>query len=131
MLHQNLQISENTHKILLYTRLDCQLRMAYEKRAYWFTGVSKQEFGAPDSEQQYLRKIKKSGVLWNNIMVDPVIPRIEQMFSPDQIVRLEYFVTAQQLTNFSQPNELQIAFLNFWLDRQPKKCLKYFEHISH
>jgi hypothetical protein len=131
MLNQNLQISENTHKILLYTSLDCQLRMAYEKRAYWFTDVSKREFDAPVNEQQYLKKIKKSGVRWNNVMVDPMTPRIEQVFRPNQVVRLENFVTTHHLTNFSQPNKLQIAFLDFWLHQQPKKCLKYFEHIDH
>ena len=61
MLTTNLDISDRTHKILLYVDLKLQLRMAYEKQAYWFTKVSKTKFSAPDKLNQYLRQIIISG----------------------------------------------------------------------
>ena len=51
----NLKISMGTRKVLLYTDLNIQLRMAYEKNAYWFTDTSRKKFNAPKKNYTYLK----------------------------------------------------------------------------
>lgn len=118
MYKTNQSICGNTHKILLYTDIHLQLRMAWEKQAYWFTQISRQHFNAPADNKQYLRQIIKSAVNYNGTLVDPMVPRIIDIFKPDQIVRLESLLTEQ--TNF----------LNYWLKLQPKKAQKLIAQYS-
>jgi hypothetical protein len=120
MITVNHNISNNTHKILLYTSLKLQLRMAWEKRAYWFTDISQQAFAAPNNDQEYIKWIKQSGVDYNGVTVDPKVPEIVNEFKPDQIVRLEEFASEPATNN-------QREFLNLWVSLQPKKarCLMH------
>lgn len=120
MITVNHSISDHTHKILLYTSLKLQLRMAWEKRAYWFTNISRQAFDAPDNDQQYIRLIKQSGVDYNGITVDPMVPQIVDEFTPNQMVRLEEFVSGPANTD-------QREFLNWWIRLQPKKALNLMQ----
>jgi len=117
LMWQNLNISRGTHKILLYTDFKLQLRMCWEKQAYWFTDVSKQAFNAPTDTKQYLRQI--IGTQVNNL--DPQLPRIEKMFQPTQKVELKEFISSKTLQGFGQPNAAQLAFLDRWTSLQPKK----------
>jgi hypothetical protein len=115
MLTVNHSISDHTYKIMLYTSLKLQLRLAWEKRAYWFTDVSRSACAAPDNDQQYIRRIKQSRVNYHGVAVDPVVPKIITQFSPIQILRLEDFVSGP-----ADPD--QRDFLNLWISLQPKKA---------
>ena len=116
MIEVNHAVSDNTRRILLYTPLTLQLRLAWEKRAYWFTAASRQAFNAPDSDQEYIRWIKRSGVDFNGIVVDPSVPKIINEFNPDKIVKLQ-----ELLTETATPD--QKKFLDHWISLQPKKAL--------
>jgi hypothetical protein len=116
MLEANLWISQNTHKILLHTNIHLQLRLAYDKQAYWFTDISRQHFQAPADNKKYLRQILNSA----KDSHDPQISKISQVFRPNQLVLLEDFVRSQQIEGFdSTPNQRE--FLNRWLDLQTDK----------
>ena len=116
MIKVNHSVSDGTRKILLYTSLKLQLRMAWEKRAYWFTDISRSAFDAPTNNQVYIRQIKQSTAWFNNMAVDPLIPLIIDEFAPDQIISLEDFVTGPA-------NPDQRKFLDHWIKLQPKKAL--------
>ena len=114
MIEINHAISDDTHRILLYTSLKLQLRMAWEKRAYWFTDVSRQAFAAPDTDREYIRRILRSGVPFHDTQVDPQVPAVIEEFRPNKIIRLEELV--------SQPaTPDQRRFLDHWFKLQPKK----------
>ena len=117
VMQQNLNTSSSTYKILLYTNFKLQLRMAWEKQAYWFTDISKQTFRAPANTKQYLKQIIKSKV--NNL--DPQLQRVEKMFRPAQKVELVEFIQSRMLPGFDTPNTAQLEFLNRWVTLQPKK----------
>jgi hypothetical protein len=116
-MQQNLSVSAGTHKILLYTNFKLQLRMAWEKQAYWFTKISKQAFQAPVDTKQYLKQIIKTQV--NNL--DPQVQRVEKLFQPVQKVELTEFVQSKMLDGFDAPNSEQLKFLDRWITLQPKK----------
>ena len=115
MIKLNHAICDGTHKIFLYTSLKLQLRMAWEKRAYWFTEWSKEAFNAPDSEQEYLQWIRRSGVKFNDIIVDPMVPDAIKEFRPDEILTLENLLTGPATPD-------QRRFLDLWISLQPKKA---------
>ena len=115
MIEVNHAVSDNTRRILLYTPLTLQLRLAWEKRAYWFTHVSRQAFNAPDSDQAYIRWIKQSGVTFRDIQVDPQVPTVIKEFQPNKILRLEEFISGPT-------NADQRKFLDHWIGLQPKKA---------
>lgn len=110
MYNINQSICNNTFKILLYTDIHLQLRLAWEKQAYWFTKVSRQQFNAPANTKQYCRQIIKSAVTYNGTLVDPMVPKIINLFNPDQIIRLDSLIAKQT------------DFLQYWVSLQPKKA---------
>lgn len=114
---QNLKLSEDTHKILLYTDFKLQLRMCWEKQAYWFTDISKKAFNAPSSTKKYLKQIIQT----RHNDFDPVLERIQTTFCPDQQVDLKDFVSTKNIVNFDLPNSKQLDFLNRWIQLQPIK----------
>jgi hypothetical protein len=116
MIKVNHAVSYNTHKILLYTPFRLQLRMAWEKRAYWFTDVSRQAFSAPDSDQAYIRWIKQSTAYFKDTQVDPWIPDIISEFHPNVILSIK-----ELLSGPATPD--QRKFLDLWISLQPKKAL--------
>lgn len=121
VLAENLAVSNNTRKILLYTDFRLQLRMCYEKQAYWFTNISRERFCAPARPREYLRQIIQSKV--NNR--DPMIPHVIRIFQPTQFVLLEEFIRRKELDYFPKPNQAQLDFLDRWIRLQPKKALRY------
>ena len=121
MYKQNIQISCNTYRILLYTDLKLQLRMAYEKNAYWFTPISRRQFNAPNNTKHYIKQIIDSGVLYNNCVIDPMIPEIVKYFVPDQLVNLADFIKTKTIPGFASPGQQQIDFLNHWQSIQTAK----------
>jgi hypothetical protein len=114
---QNLKLSEDTHKILLYTDFKLQLRMCWEKQAYWFTDISKKAFNAPSSTGKYLKQIIQT----QHNGFDPELERIQKTFYPDQQVDLKDFVSTKHIVNFDPPNSQQLDFLNRWIQLQPTK----------
>jgi hypothetical protein len=114
---QNLKLSEHTHKILLYTDFKLQLRMCWEKQAYWFTDISKKAFNAPSSTGKYLKQIIQT----QHNGFDPELERIQKTFYPDQQVDLKDFVSTKHIVNFDPPNSQQLDFLNRWIQLQPTK----------
>jgi hypothetical protein len=115
MTEVNHAISDNTHKIMLYAPLKLQLRLAWEKQAYWFTDVSRQAFAASGNDQEYIRWIKQSGVDFNGIIVDPGVPKIVNEFKPNKIVKLKELLTEPVTRDQKQ-------FLDLWINLQPKKA---------
>ena len=109
---------DSTYKILLYTDLHLQIRMAWEKRAYWFTNSGRESFRAPTCNREYIRWILQSGVEFNGIMVDPRIPNIIEYYKPEKIVRLQDFIVGPS-------NADQKKFLDHWINLQPKKALRF------
>jgi hypothetical protein len=120
MTKVNQAISSNTHRIILYAPLKLQLRLAWEKRAYWFTNLSRQVFAAPDSDREYIQWILQRGVDFNGITVDPRVPEIIEQFVPDSIVRLQDLVSGPA-------NADQRKFLDYWIKLQPKKALRLMQ----
>jgi hypothetical protein len=123
MYNINQWISDNTYKILLYTDIHLQLRMAWEKRAYWFTEVSRQHFNAPPSDRQYFRYIINSSEQYNKSWVDPTLLEVIKEFWPNQMVRLEDFINSKTVANFPEPNQFQLDFLTYWTALQTVKSL--------
>jgi hypothetical protein len=115
MIKVNHAICDDTYRILLYAPLKLQLRMAWEKRAYWFTDVSRQAFAAPNNDQEYIRWILESGVDFDGTIVDSCLPKIVNEFAPDKIVKLHELL--------SEPaTRAQKKFLDHWISIQPKKA---------
>lgn len=121
----NQLVSNGTYKILLYTDIHLQLRMAYEKKAYWFTEISRQYFQAPNNDKRYMRQIISSGKNYNNNLVDPGVLDIIKVFLPNQIVKLEDFIQSTAIDNFPRPTQLQLDFLKHWKSLQPAKAKIY------
>lgn len=86
-------IVDGTEIILLYTDLRTQLRLAYDKRAYWFTELSQQKFKHSETQIGYIKSILKSGVLWRGEVCDPALPVIEKLYAPSQVIKLQDFLT--------------------------------------
>jgi hypothetical protein len=120
MTKVNQALSSNTHRIIIYAPLKLQLRLAWEKRAYWFTNLSRQVFAAPDSDREYIQWILQGGVNFNGITVDPRVPEIIEQFVPDSIVRLQDLVSGPA-------NADQRKFLDYWIKLQPKKALRLMQ----
>jgi hypothetical protein len=125
MYKVNQQISLDTHRILLYTDIHLQLRMAYEKQAYWFTPVSRQYFNAPVSNKQYIRQVINSSKPYSNNQVDTTVLEIVNKFKPDLIVDLTTFIESGTLDNFPMPTQDQLDFLKYWKSLQPAKAKIY------
>ena len=115
MIKVNHAVSDDTCRILLYTPLKLQLRMAWEKRAYWFTDLSREVFAAPSNDREYVRWIKQSGVDFNGIIVDSCLPKIVNEFNPNKIVKLQELLTKPATRD-------QKKFLDHWISIQPKKA---------
>ena len=118
----NQSISSNTYKILLYTNIHLQVRMAYEKQAYWFTAVSRRHFNAPNDTKQYLKQILSGSKSYYDKDVDPELLNLITKFSPDQITQLEDFVNSTVLVNFPSTNRYQLDFLDYWKSLQSIKA---------
>ena len=105
-----LDLSQGTDVILIYTDIRTQIRLAYDKQAYWFTANGKIKFN-----NMHLRDVVKSGVKLGEIYVDPDIPRIISVFSP----KLVYLQDVLQ-----QGNSDQQDFVRHWLSLQSTKSQK-------
>ncbi len=117
-----LSITDSTFKILLYTDLDIQLRMAFEKNAYWFTHISKMKFNVSEdiSNIDYIRKIKSEFVISDTGKnIDPTIPEIIKLFKPNIVINL-----VDILKNRENYNADQNLFIDHWLSLQSSKTLK-------
>jgi hypothetical protein len=113
-------ISDNTHRILLYTNFRSQLRLAWEKQAYWFTPVSRQVFQAPDNDRDYIRWIKQSATEFDGITVDFRVPRIIDEFAPHEVIQFKDLLARPCTVD-------QRKFLDRWWNLQPKKA----QHLIH
>jgi len=118
MLETNCYISDNTYKILLCADVHLQLRMAYDKQAYWFTDVSREQFSAPDCDKKYMRQILDSAV----DSLDPQIQQIQQVFEPDQVLDLVQFVNLDATPQHLSPTQSQMDFLKRWRLLQTAKA---------
>lgn len=116
MFDQNMFIAQDTFKILLHTDIHIQLRMAWDKTAYWFTDVSRRVFNAPPSDREYLRWI-----LTHN-KEKSQLDSIKEKFKPDLSFRLEDFVSTQCIPGFDLPTAQQQEFLNYWLSLQSPRA---------
>ena len=114
----NLSIASNTRRVLLYTDINLQLRMAYEKNAYWFTDISKKKFNAPTSNYSYIRRIQSSYKILENKKVDPRVLDIINLYQPNIVVNLKDLISS---TGF---NHDQATFLTHWLSLQSKKATR-------
>ena len=113
-------IVSDTKTVLLYTDLRTQLRMAYNKQAYWFSELSRTKFNRSlYSNKQYIRKILSSGVSWRNEIVDPELPKIEKLFPNIELVSLK-----DLLQNYPK-NTKQQQLIDRWLSLHTDKELRH------
>ena len=134
----NQDIPHNTYKIFLYTNLRLQMRMAWDKKAWWFSPLFKKVYHITSSDQTHMRKIIKGKyhtsnsfyktAMIDNCKVDPFVPDTIQYYNPECIVRLEDFVARKKL--IAEPNQHQLRFLDRWIQLQPKKALRLLQSCS-
>lgn len=124
----NRTIPNDTYKIFLYADLHLQLRMAWEKKAWWFTDTTRLQVGAPDNNQIYIRQIIQNAVTFKGRKVDPMVPKIIQHYNPECIITLEDFVQKKKLTQ--DPTHDQLEFVHRWIDLQPKKALRLMNLLN-
>lgn len=117
MFLHNSRIIEKTATVLFYTDLDTQIRLAYDKQAYWFTETSKQHFGFNGNVTDYIRTIKSNYSHFNGVKVDPELPKIIERFEP------KYFFNLQQVLDFDHNSE-QRFLVDRWLSLESKKSLQ-------
>ena len=117
MEQNNQLVSAQTQKYLLYTDIHTQLRMCYEKQAYWFTDLSKKHFMAPANEKSYIKQILKSA----DGNLDPMVAKVVKTFNPAYQIKLQDFVKHKILPGQESPNQAQIEFVNYWSSIQPLK----------
>jgi hypothetical protein len=113
----NQRIVKKTTPVLFYTDLDTQIRLAYDKQAYWFTDVSKKHFGFNGNVTDYIRMIKSSYSYFNGVRVDSEVPRIIEKF------RSEHVFNLQQILDFDH-NSAQRFLVDRWLSLESKKSLQ-------
>lgn len=124
----NRTIPNNTYKIFLYTNLHLQLRMAWEKKAWWFTDETRLQVRAPDNNQIYIKQIIKNAVVFEGRKVDPAVPKIIQHYNPECIITLEDFVEKKKLSEDPTPDQLE--FLHRWIALQPKKAQRLMDLLN-
>jgi hypothetical protein len=112
-IQTNMEISNNTKKILLYTSLDLQLRLAYEKQAHWFNVKYKPAI----RDFEYLKYIKKNYATLKGIKVEPQIIHNINFFNMEPI-------SLQEILNNKYNNE-QEQFIERWISLQPKKAQRF------
>ena len=113
-------IVNDTKIVLLYTDLNTQLRMAYDKHAYWFNEPSRKQFNRSYyTNKQYIRRILNSGVLWRDELCDPELPKIERIFSNLEAVSLR-----ELIQNYPK-NSKQQWLIDKWLSLHSKKELRH------
>lgn len=112
--YKNLEISSNTFIILLYTNIHLHLRLAYDKNAYWFTDVSRKKFKAPEKDYEYITKILKNTLLYQDKLVAQDVVSIIKIWKPNIIIDLN------DLTKLEW-NRNQKEFLKFWYKLQTAK----------
>lgn len=117
----NRSIPNGTYKILLYADLHLQLRMAWNKRAWWFTNETRNLINAPDNNHVYIRQIIKNSNVFDGVPVDPKVNKIVQHYMPNKIVNLKDFVGNKNIGDV--PNHHQLKFLDHWIGLQTKKAL--------
>lgn len=116
----NRSIAAGTTKILLYTGLKLQARMAWEKQAWWFTAVSRARLQS-DVDRDYMRWILSQG------KYDPEIDRIRQIYQPDLEIKLENFVRDPRLPGFDDPTQEQREFVKYWTNLQSTKTQRLLQ----
>jgi hypothetical protein len=121
----NRDIPNNTYKIFIYSSLYLQLRMAWEKKAWWFTDLTRKLHQVPDNNQIYIRQIITRAATFKGKKVDPFVPEIAQYYNPDYTIQLEDFVKRKKLID--EPNQDQLEFLDRWIGLQPKKALRLMD----
>lgn len=118
----NQWVANDTYKILLYTDLKLQTRLAWEKQAWWFTAVSRQQY-QQGTNSEYLRWILSQG------KYDPPIKQIQSVYQPDLTVRLEEFVSNPSLPGFNHPNNAQQDFVRYWVSLQSTKSQQLLSRL--
>lgn len=119
----NQWVADDTYKILVYTDLKLQARMAWEKQAWWFTDVSRQQYQR-GTNSEYLRWILSQG------KYDPAIKQIQSVYRPNLEIRLEEFVNIYNLPGFPKPNQLQINFVDYWVSLQSPKAQRLLNRVG-
>lgn len=112
----NKAIAKGTHRILLYTDIRTQMRLAYDKRAYWFTDISRERFQAPGSNYKYIKQTLEPAGTY-----DPELENVRRFFRPNQELLLQDFLRTKHIPGFPVPNQSQADFLQRWLELQPPK----------
>lgn len=120
LLSDHMSIVNKTIPILFYSSLQLQLRMAYEKNAYWFTNVSKRKFKAPDNNFKYIRSIKK-----HHSTVDNEVNKITKIFKPIKINIIDVIVNKDNFNNKQQ------QWIDRWLNLQSEKTLNIIKNEIH
>ena len=119
-LNKELQhIVKDTKVLLLYTDLKTQLRMSYNKQAYWFSELTERKFNQSlYTNKEFIRRILNSGVYWKDDFCDPELVKIEKIFPNLETVRL------RDLLQKYPKNVKQQWLINLWLSLHNAKELR-------
>lgn len=120
LYHSNLELTCDSVKILLYTSLELQARLAWEKQAWWFTPVSRQRYQR-GTDRAYMRWILNQGD------IDPNVHQIKSTYHPDIVIRLEDFVSDPGCLGLT-PNQEQLDFVTYWTSLQSKKTQRLLRY---
>jgi hypothetical protein len=117
-------IVNDTKILLLYTDLNTQIRMAYNKHAHWFNTWFIELNKRPLTHNYYttkqqIRKILKSGKPWHGEICDPYLIRIQKIFPNIETVSLRDLIQ-----NYPK-NEKQQWLIDRWLLLHTKKELRH------
>lgn len=106
----NTTVANGTLKILLWTDLRSQVRMAWEKQAWWFTTVSRARYQT-GTDLQYLRWMLSQGC------ADPDVYRIQAVYQPEVTVRLQDFLADPGSLGLGH-SRAQQDFILHWMSLQ-------------
>ena len=113
-------IVSDTKIILLYTDLRTQLRMAYNKQAYWFSKLCDHKFNRPRyTNKAFIRRILNSRVWWKDQFSDPELPKINKIFPNLEAINL------RDLLQYYPKNSKQQWLIDHWLSLHTTKELRH------
>jgi len=111
----------DTKILLLYTDLNTQIRMAYDKHAHWFNTCLTELNKTPlnYTTKQQIRDILKSGIPFNGKICDPYLFKIQKIFPNIEAVNLRDLIQ-----NYPK-NVKQQWLIDKWLSLHTNKELRH------
>lgn len=106
-LKWNKDLTSGTTVILLYTDIKTQVRLAFEKKAYWFSH---------NETAIVAKEVIRNAITWNGVQTDPANLAIASEFSVTKQIYLQDFLDTKQGNNDQQ------EFIEYWKSLQSAKA---------